>query len=96
LSEKETINQISFNQSQDAVAIATNLGFKIYSLYPFDLRVRRKLSYGLRAIQMVGITNFILLVPSGEGSSDYTSDCVLLWDDKTHKVIATFKFTENV
>ena len=96
LSEKETINQISFNQSQDAVAVATNIGFKIYSLYPFDLRVKRILNYGLRAIQMVGITNFILLVPSGEGRPEYTSDSVLLWDDKNHKVIQTFKFTENV
>jgi hypothetical protein len=45
---------------------------------------------------MVGITNFILLVPSGEGRPEYTSDSVLLWDDKNHKVIQTFKFTENV
>lgn len=45
---------------------------------------------------MVGISNLILLVPSGEGSNEYTSDCVLLWDDKTQKVTATFKFTDNV
>jgi hypothetical protein len=45
---------------------------------------------------MVGKSNLILLVPTGGSSSQYTSDCVLFWDDKVLKNMLTLAFTDTV
>jgi len=38
---KEVINSVSFNQDRSFAALATSIGFKIYSMHPFNLRHQR-------------------------------------------------------
>lgn len=62
------------------------MGFAIYSLNPYRLHIRRTFAEGVRAIQMIGKSNLVLIVPMGrEANNNYKNDCVLLWDDQTLK-----------
>lgn len=47
---KETINYVSFNQDSSFMAIATSIGFKIYSLQPFALRHQRDFGTPLQIV----------------------------------------------
>ena len=75
--------------------MATNKGFSIFSLDPYLERIKRPFSGGIKCIQMVGNCNLILLVPTGDDPM-YTSDSVILWDDKRLKSSGTIKFTNSV
>ena len=90
----EEITHISFNQEQDAFAVGTTNGFWIFSIEPFQMRIRRVFEGGVRVVQMVGKSNLILLIPTGEDSR-YPANSVLLWDDKRLKHVGVIKFGED-
>lgn len=59
---QEVINSVSFNQDRSFMAIATSIGFKIYSLHPFALRHQRDFGTPLQFVELVGKTNLIGIV----------------------------------
>ncbi|MCB0371140.1 MAG: hypothetical protein KDD45_17410 [Bdellovibrionales bacterium] len=59
---KEVINSVSYNQDRSFVALATSIGFKIYSTNPFALRHQRDFSTPLQFVELIGKTNLIGLV----------------------------------
>lgn len=64
------------------MAIATNKGFWVYAIYPhFMKKIRRAIDGGLKLAQMIGISNILLLIPTGDNPA-YRADNVILWDDK--------------
>ena len=87
----EEITHISFNQEQDAFAVGTTNGFWIFSIEPFQMRIRRVFEGGVKVVQMVGKSNLILLIPTGEDPR-YPANSVLLWDDKRLKHVGVVKF----
>ena len=91
---EELITHISFNQEQDAFAVGTTNGFWIFSIEPFQMRIRRIIEGGVRVVQMVGKSNLILLIPTGEDPR-YPSNSVLLWDDKKLKHVGVIKFNDD-
>ena len=90
----EEITHISFNQEQDAFAVGTTNGFWIFSIEPFQMRIRRVIEGGVKVVQMVGKSNLILLIPTGEDPR-YPANSVLLWDDKRLKHVGVIKFSED-
>lgn len=59
---KEVINSVSFNQDRSFMALATSIGFKIYSLQHFALRHQRDFGTPLQFVELVGKTNLIGIV----------------------------------
>lgn len=59
---KETINSVSFNADNTFVALATSIGFKIYSTQPFALRHERDFGTPLQFVELINKTNLIGLV----------------------------------
>lgn len=62
----EEITHISFNSDTDAFAVGTTNGFWIFTIEPFQMKIRRIVEGGVRSIQMVGKSNLILLIPTGD------------------------------
>ena len=58
----EVINSVSYNQDRSFVALATSIGFKIYSTNPFALRHQRDFATPLQFVELIGNTNLIGLV----------------------------------
>jgi len=58
------------------------------------MRIRRVIEGGVKVVQMVGKSNLILLIPSGEDTR-YQQNSVLLWDDKRLKHVGVIKFGDN-
>jgi len=58
------------------------------------MRIRRVIEGGVKVVQMVGKSNLILLIPSGEDTR-YPQNSVLLWDDKRLKHCGVIKFGDN-
>ena len=60
------VNDISFNQDMDFIALATSSGFSIYNLDPnFHPKIQRNIEGGIKKVQMVGSSNIVFLVPTG-------------------------------
>jgi hypothetical protein len=59
---KETINSASFNSDSSFMALATSIGFKIYSTQPFALRHQRDFGTPLQFVELVNKTNLIGIV----------------------------------
>ena len=57
------------------------------------MRIRRVIEGGVKVVQMVGKSNLILLIPSGEDTR-YPENSVLLWDEKI-KQCGVIKFGDN-
>ena len=80
--DKEVVYSVSFNQNQDQFAVATNKGFQVYSMSSELIRcIKREFKGGLSVVQMLGMSNILLLVATGE-NPDYPSTNVMIWDDK--------------
>jgi len=58
------------------------------------MRIRRVIEGGVKVVQMVGKSNLILLIPTGEDIR-YPANSVLLWDDKRLKHVGVIKFGDN-
>jgi len=58
------------------------------------MRIKRKIDGGVKVVQMVGKSNLILLIPTGEDPR-YPSNSVLLWDDKKLKNVGVIKFKDD-
>ena len=79
---KEVINSVSFNQDRSFAALATSIGFKIYSMNPFSLRHERDFGTPLQFVELVGKTNLIGLV--GEQETPFTPpNRLAIFDDST-------------
>jgi hypothetical protein len=72
--EREEVFSISFNQNLETFAVGTNQGFWIYSLVPELIKkIRHEVKGGIQTVQMVGFTNIVLLVATGENPT-YPND----------------------
>jgi len=49
-------------------------------------KTRRAFKGGFKNIQMVGITNIVLLQPTGE-NPEFTDTCMIVWDDKRREIV---------
>jgi len=58
------------------------------------MRIRRFFPGGVKVIQMVGKSNLILLIPTGE-DPQYSASKVLLWDDKKLTPVGEISFTSD-
>lgn len=79
--EKEVVNSITFNQDKNCFAIATNKGFWIYSINPTTQQIRRDIKGGLSVVQMIGMSNILLMIPTGDDPA-YRNFNLIIWDDK--------------
>lgn len=59
---KEVINSISFNPDNTFMALATSIGFKIFSTQPLILRHERDLGTPLQFVELINKSNLIGLV----------------------------------
>ena len=90
--DREVVYSVSFNQNQDQFAVATNKGFQVYSMSSELIRcIKREFKGGLSVVQMLGMSNILLLVATGE-NPDYPSTNVMIWDDKQLAVINHVEF----
>ena len=58
------------------------------------MRIKRYFPGGVKVIQMVGKSNLILLIPTGDDLR-YSAETVLLWDDKKLKSVGDIKFASE-
>ena len=83
LSQKEVINSVSFNQDRSFAALATSIGFKIYSTHPFALRHQRDFGTPLQFVELIGKSNLIGMV--GERETPFTPpNRLAIFDDSTY------------
>jgi hypothetical protein len=59
---KEVINSVSFSSDSSFIAIATNVGFRIYSTNPFALKRHRDFGTPLQFVELINKSNLIALV----------------------------------
>lgn len=66
ITDREQILHISLNQDRNSFALGTTQAFWIYCLDPSIIRhVKRPFKGGVKLVQMVGISSFMLLVATG-------------------------------
>tara|TARA_Y100000389_G_scaffold181444_1_gene197044 strand:- start:1087 stop:2085 length:999 start_codon:yes stop_codon:yes gene_type:complete len=89
------INNIRFNQTKDSVSIATNEGFLVYNLDPFEKKIERYISGGLRLVQMLYNTDLFLLVGNGK-NNEYYSNKIVIWNDSKLKNEVQIEYNDIV
>jgi hypothetical protein len=79
---KEEILCISFSFNNKLFAVGTNKGFKVYAANPLSLEITRNMQGGIGLIEMLEVSNIMLL--SGGGSNPcYALNKLIVWDDNT-------------
>ena len=68
---KVIIKSVSFNADNTFVALATSIGFKIYSTQPFALRHERDFGCPLSIVEIINKSNLIGIV--GEKDTPFTT-----------------------
>mmetsp|Transcript_82406 Transcript_82406/g.229587 ORF Transcript_82406/g.229587 Transcript_82406/m.229587 type:complete len:439 (-) Transcript_82406:170-1486(-) len=88
---------VSFNQDSTCFVCGTETGFRVYSVDPFRLTHRREFEDGggLGVVAMLFRTN-ILAFSGGGASPRFQPHKVMLWDDKTARVVAELSFRSVV
>eukprot|EP00543_Licmophora_paradoxa_P006434 CAMPEP_0202451182 /NCGR_PEP_ID=MMETSP1360-20130828/9666_1 /ASSEMBLY_ACC=CAM_ASM_000848 /TAXON_ID=515479 /ORGANISM="Licmophora paradoxa, Strain CCMP2313" /LENGTH=420 /DNA_ID=CAMNT_0049069685 /DNA_START=193 /DNA_END=1455 /DNA_ORIENTATION=+ len=90
-----TMLSASFNQDGGCVAIASNQGFEIFNVSPFQSSVERTLGGGIGHCELLFRCNIIALV--GGGETPYAPNHrVLVWDDHVQKAIGELSFRQTV
>ena len=91
----DTINNIRFNHTKDCVTLATNFGFVVYSINPFEKKIERDLGTGLEIVQMLNNTNTFILV--GNGSNiNYPTNKVIVWNDIEQVIVMDIEYNDIV
>lgn len=88
---------INFNQDFTCFVCGTESGFRVYSTDPFRLTHRRDFEHGggVGVVTMLFRTNILAL--SGGGSKPrFQPTKVMLWDDRTARVVAELSFRSPV
>ena len=79
---KEEILCITFSFNNKLFAVGTNKGFKVYTANPLSLEITRNLQGGIGLIEMLEVSNIMLL--GGGGSNPcYALNKLIVWDDNT-------------
>jgi hypothetical protein len=80
---KEIINSVSYNADNTCMALATSIGFKIYSTQPFALRHERDFGTPLQFVELINKSNLIGLV--GEKDTPFTPpNRLAIFDDSIY------------
>jgi hypothetical protein len=91
----ETIYSISFNQDYSCFSIGTEIGFRIYSTFPFKNVSYKQFEGGIQIVEMLNRTNILALVGSGANPL-YMPNKIILWDDNLNKIITELRFVVPV
>lgn len=88
---------ITFNQDFTCFVCGTETGFRVYSTDPFRLTHRRDFEHGggLGVVAMLFRTN-ILAFAGGGASPRFQPHKVMLWDDRTARIVAELSFRSVV
>ncbi len=81
-SDKEEVLHISFSNNRITLAVGTNLGFWICTTKRWNIKlIERRIPGGIKLVQMIGASNLILIVYTGN-NADYPSDKINIWCDR--------------
>jgi len=82
------VNAISFNQTGDCCAYATNHGFTIHTLLPQQESICRDLGGApLSHVEMLYSTNIMVVVGKGMQHPAFPCTKVIIWDDSEQRAI---------
>ena len=90
---KENLNGFMlFHQNGQFLSIGTKEGFNMYQTIPYKGPLKRIFEGGVAAVEMIGTSNYLILVPNGIPKNNQ----VIIWDDQNQKVVCQYKFNAEV
>jgi len=90
---KENLNGFMlFHQNGKFLSIGTKEGFNMYQTIPYKGPLKRIFEGGVAAVEMIGTSNYLILVPNGIPKNNQ----VIIWDDQNQKVVCQYKFNTEV
>ena len=90
---KENLNGFMlFHQNGQFLSIGTKEGFNMYQINPYKGPLKRIFEGGVAAVEMIGASNYLVLVPNGTPKNNQ----VIIWDDQNQKVVCQYKFNSEV
>ena len=78
--QNSSILNISFNQDNSCFSIATEMGFKIYQIFPFKGPIERIMNGGIGVVEMLYKSNFVALLGGGK-LPKFNNNKLVIWDD---------------
>ena len=90
-----TISSISLNYNNECLLCTTNQGFIVYTLNPFNCKIMRNFTGGLRLGHMYKATTLYLI--NGTGTNDkFPINRVSIWDDHNQKIKAEISLNSRI
>ena len=89
--KNSSILNISFNQDNSCFSIGTEMGFKIYQIFPFKSPIERIMNGGIGVVEMLYKSNFLALLGGGK-LPKFNNNKLVIWDDYKNSIISELRF----